>query len=105
MANGTISEDGTYDELVARQGPFSEFAKSFAAAEGSKDGSEESSETDAEKDVADELKVQEPPMTAEEEGLAKEEQGEDMPKPAGQGALMQQEERSVGSVPGKGENK
>lgn len=100
MANGTISEDGTYDELIARQGPFSEFAKSFGS--GDDDSVSEASEDDVEKDLAD-ANLKENPIAAEEQEVIKEEQGEEMPKLDG-GALMQQEERSIGSVPGKGES-
>lgn len=84
-ATGTIGERGTYDELVARDGPFSRFIAEFG-------GQQEEEEKKEEKEE-----------DAIEDGDGKKDQKKKGPG-APAAALMQQEERETGAVKFSGAN-
>ena len=59
LVDGHIAEDGTYDELVVNQGPFSRLMKEFGGAEEEKKEEEEETELEAIEHAGDEKKGRE----------------------------------------------
>lgn len=101
MANGTVSEEGTYSELVNRQGPFSEVLVTFGTAQKDEDETENEQEKQSDGDSLE--NVEDPPDLKEKEGFVEQEGEQAGGDQKSSGALMQQEERVLGSVSGKGE--
>lgn len=101
MSEGTISEQGAYQELITRQGPFSDFVRDFGGGGGAGGDDRAESDENTEVDVTEE--AGKPLETDEKQELANEEQGEELPQQQSKGgAFMQQEERSFGAVSAAG---
>jgi len=88
ISDGSIAEQGTYNELMSKDGAFSAFINEFGSAE-----EEEEKEVEEEEDaIQDSLEAKEGKAAAERAKMEK------MKKAVAGAALMQQEERNTGAI-------
>uniref|UniRef100_A0A8H7Y0W3 ABC transporter n=1 Tax=Psilocybe cubensis TaxID=181762 RepID=A0A8H7Y0W3_PSICU len=94
IADGTIAEQGTYAELIARKGAFSAFIAEFGAAEEDEEKEQEDEEVAIDEASSASTKVKEGAAKSkkEKEGLDK------VKSSVGGAALMQTEERNTGAI-------